>query len=194
MSCRKYDWKHWSRQSSLKSVQMRQSGESWKNRLQKALLETISTHAHTHTQIYLSSKVWIWQRYYTRMFNSWLFSFFLIRNMKERVLPGEKTKWLNPSIPRQHSPAYSAGIRRERDRNESLLWGRFILMAARAMLLHRFYLYCFILLCGVYDYVLFMFFPKEEPRQKLFAHSLHVHEKVQEERSRYKANSNNDDG
>lgn len=154
----------------------------------------LSVHTHTHAHIYLSSKVWIWQRYYTRMFNSWLFSFFLIRNMKEGVLPGEKTKWLNPSIPRQHSPAYSAGIRRKRDRNESLLWGHFILMAVRAILLHRFYLYCFILLCGVYDYVIFMFFPKEEPCQKLFAHSLHVNEKVQEEQSRYKANSNNDDG
>lgn len=53
-----------------------------------------------------------------------------------------------------------------------------ILMAVHAILLYLFYLYCFILLCGIYHYDIFMFCPKEKTQQmkKLFTdvNSLHV--------------------
>lgn len=59
-------------------------------------------HTDTHTQVrthqYIWAVIWIWRWYYAPMFNSWVFSSFLIANMKAGVLPGEKAKWLNSSM------------------------------------------------------------------------------------------------
>ena len=75
--------------------------------------------------------------------------------MKARVLPGEKTKWLNSSIPRQHSPAYSAGRHGDDKLHKDVLFS----VAVRAILLHWLFVFIcivWILLCGNYGDVIFM--------------------------------------